>query len=291
MYRKNIKNILPCSFMNIKSKYILKQIFNSIEIKNLLKIVKYNKIIQEKLEIGIKDYQDFIGTIEIEIIPPKFKSGKDNINIYYTFINYKINEKRHFHIYLNNKKNQIKDNFLRNDEKGVNKIIIIIDKGAKSFNGLFEYCNGIEKIKFIKFYRQEITDMSNMFYWCDNLIEANFENFKTKNVINMSRMFYKCDKLRSINLNNFDTTNVISMNSMFKECSSLQKVVIKNFKTDNVKDMTCMFGDCKLLSDINISNLNLKNVKHMTRMFSPAKNDMKIKLKKQNKYLRDEAFE
>lgn len=287
MLNKNIKNIFSCSFMNIKSKYILKQIFDNIELKTLLKIVKYSKIIQGKLEIGIKDYEDYIGTIEIEIIPPLLESEK----IYYTLINCQVGERRHCHIYLNDKNNPTKKYFLTQNDANVNKIIIVIDKEVKTFHGLFSYCNGIEKINFIKFNRTDITDMNSMFYWCGNLIEADFEKFKTNNVTNMGRMFFKCGKLKSLNLNSFDTTNVVDMSQMFKDCTNLRKIEIENFKTDKLKDTTSMFKNCPALREINISKLNLKTVKHMNWMFSDISDELKIRLKNQNKNIREEAFD
>ena len=42
---------------NIKSKYILKQIANNLELNKLLYLIKYNKYIQNKLDIGIIDYK------------------------------------------------------------------------------------------------------------------------------------------------------------------------------------------------------------------------------------------
>ena len=56
----------------IKSLYILKKIFNHIkEKKILLKIIKYNKLIQKKLDISINDYFECQNQIEIIIYPDK----------------------------------------------------------------------------------------------------------------------------------------------------------------------------------------------------------------------------
>ena len=69
-------------FDNIKSKYILKQIFDNLKINESLEIIKYNKKIQNRLNIKINDYiycSETYTKIEIEIIPKK--------NIYGKFIN------------------------------------------------------------------------------------------------------------------------------------------------------------------------------------------------------------
>ena len=69
---------------NIKSKYILMKIYDIMTQKKKLEIVKYNKKIQNKLNLGIKDYKEYLETfspIEIEIIPIKDTYGRFiNIN-------------------------------------------------------------------------------------------------------------------------------------------------------------------------------------------------------------------
>ena len=91
-----IKNILE----NIKSKYILKQIFINLPKRNQLKILKYNKKLQEKLELNLNDYEDYT-SIEIEIIPVKDKFG-----YFMKFLN--EYEKPFYHIYFNDNIEEIK---------------------------------------------------------------------------------------------------------------------------------------------------------------------------------------
>ena len=64
---------------NIKSRYILSKIYNNITIKKKLEIVKYNKKIQNRINLCVKNYKEYSETftpIEIEIIPTKDKYGK-----------------------------------------------------------------------------------------------------------------------------------------------------------------------------------------------------------------------
>ena len=56
------------NWRNIRSEYILKQIFEHLNQKIFLKIIKHNKSIQNKLDINQNDYKKFC-EIEIEIIP------------------------------------------------------------------------------------------------------------------------------------------------------------------------------------------------------------------------------
>ena len=152
------------SFRNIKSNYILKQIFKNLrEIKHL-NIIRYNKVIQNRLNKSINDYKE-LSKIEIDITP--IKVVKEGI-----FINISNNES-YFHIYLNDDKEETKTTFCNYicDKRGIRKLKIIIDYEIKSFKGLFENCEKIQKINFIKFNRNNIYDMSNLFCGCESLTE------------------------------------------------------------------------------------------------------------------------
>ena len=78
------------SLLNIKSKFILKRIFGNIKENKILKIVKYNKMLQNRLNKSLNDYKEFLN-IEIEIIPVEGENG--------TFINF-LNDKNYYKIYL-----------------------------------------------------------------------------------------------------------------------------------------------------------------------------------------------
>ena len=120
---------------NIKSKYRIKEIFNKLQKNKLLQIIKYNKNLQKILNIGSNDYKDYC-EIEIELIP--------KLNQYDKFINiFEKEEKKYYHIYFNNSEEEIKRNFVRNNEK-ITNIKVIIDYQVESFYGLFENCNYIE---------------------------------------------------------------------------------------------------------------------------------------------------
>ena len=138
----------------------------------------------------------------LEIIPAKGKYGR--------FIYIDENDELYYHIYFNDDKEEIKNKYKIYTEDGmikheyyideedkVTKIKIIIDYQVKSFNGLFSVCKCIESIRFKKFYRNNITDMSHMFQGCFSLKELNLNNFNTNNVTNMSYMFRGClDELK-----------------------------------------------------------------------------------------------
>ena len=132
---------------NIKSRYILSKIYDNIpKIKKLL-IFKYNKRIQNRLNLSAKDYKEYC-EIEIELIPTK--------DIYGKFIYIKENDKLYYHIYFNDNKEEIKNKYKIIKKDKVTKIRIIIDCQVKSLKKLFEYCRCIESINFKKFYRNNV---------------------------------------------------------------------------------------------------------------------------------------
>ena len=80
MEEKKSNELKENSYKTIKSNYILKKIFAYLTENKLLKIVKYNKSIQKKLE---KDLNDFIKYCQIIIELTPIKTPDNN-----TFINY-----------------------------------------------------------------------------------------------------------------------------------------------------------------------------------------------------------
>ena len=246
------------SIENIKSKYILKLIFGYLKKRRFLELINYNKNIQNKLGIGIKDYyNEYINPIIIEIIPKKKKGA---------FIHY-IGDENNYHIFFNDEIHERKKNYISKREN-VKKIKIILDYEVKSFKELFRDCITIEKINFIKFRRKDIIDMSSMFDGCLSLIEVNLSNFETENVKDMSFMFHQCKLLTELNLSKFNTKEVTNMRSIFSRCSSLEKIDLSTFDTQNVEDMSYMFYRCVSLKELNISNFEFKEKVIRKDMFS-----------------------
>ena len=177
---------------NLKSDYFIQKFFGYMSERKYLETIRYNKSIQKRINININHYKAYSETktsIELDIIPMKGKYGK--------FININEEDKKYFHIYFNdNKKKEIENTSLYKGDN-VSKISIIIDYQIKSFSELFHYCGCIESIKFKKFYRNNVTNMSYMFSGCSSLKELNLNNFNTNNVIYMRYMFSKCtDELK-----------------------------------------------------------------------------------------------
>ena len=108
-------------------------------------------------------------------------------------------------------------------------IKIIINYPVKSFKELFKDCEFINSIFFIKFYRNNVTNMSDMFSGCSSLKELNLSNFNTNNVI-MWDMFSGCSSLKELNLSNFNTIHATNMGRMFSGCSDELKKKNKRTK-------------------------------------------------------------
>ena len=224
-------------FENIKSKYILLKIFDNLQKRRSLDIIKYNKNMQTRLNININKFQEYLdiySPIKIEIIPVQDFSQilDDNIsknpnkNKVCRFITGRRDDYKYYHIFFDDDKEEIGRHYLKYNEK-VNKIKIIIDYQVKSFYELFANCDCIESIDFKQFYRNNITDMSYMFAQCRSLQKINLNNFNTENVTYMVGMFVWCGQLNELNLKNFNINKVTNMVYMLVGCSEELKKKIK----------------------------------------------------------------
>ena len=129
---------LENKFKNIKSNYILQKIFNNLETKRRLNIIRLNKNMKKKLDINLNDYKEYL-KIEIDLKIINNNNQK--------FINIQKEDEKYYHIYFDNKKEEIKRNYLNKGDK-VKKIKIIMENKIKSFERLFDFCGCIESIYF-----------------------------------------------------------------------------------------------------------------------------------------------
>ena len=265
---------------NIKSDYILKQIFDKLQKKKALLIIVYNKMAQKKVNIGLKDYIE-LSKVEIEIIPVKNRSG--------IFINipYKIYES-YYHIYFNDSIEETKRNKL-NENDDIWKIKVVIDRQMTTYFNLFKDCNNIKSVKFKIFPLFDIYKLDHMFSRCSSLIEVDLSKFKTGNVTDMSYMFQDCKSLKKVNLSGFITDNVTDMTSMFKGCSSLEELNLNNFNNKNVKNMNSMFSKCSSLKELNISSFTFNLDTDINFMFFRCSDEL-IKKIRSSYNIEDDAF-
>ena len=147
--------------LRVRSKFILGRIFQNIKENKLLQIIKYNKIIQKKLNISIQSYKEY-NQIKIQLIPIKDYSIDDK------FINEDIINKPYIHIYFNKDKNEYVS-YLSDNKELIFEINIVIDFEVKSLKGFFKNWKGLKEVNIIKCNRKDIIDMSEMFYECKYL--------------------------------------------------------------------------------------------------------------------------
>ena len=124
------------SFEKIKSHYFILRIFVHMKKNKLLEIVKNNKKMQKQLNLNLNDYKEYsqlYTPIEMEI---KFEEGK-----FGNFIKIPDKDKKYYHIYFDNSKEDIKRDFTKYNEK-VKVVKIIIDYQVKSF--LKNYLIGVK---------------------------------------------------------------------------------------------------------------------------------------------------
>ena len=173
------KQLNESFIMKIKSIFTLRIIFDHLNQKSKLQIVKLNKKLQADLNLSINDYKIFsktFGKIKIIIFPSNERKTRSQI------INYDEKNKNFYHIYFNDNLNEeIKRNYIEKKEE-ISKVIIIIDSEIKKLGHLFEGCTEIESIFFIKFIRNNITDMKAMFRECSKLKIVKFLQANTSNV-------------------------------------------------------------------------------------------------------------
>ena len=84
---------------NLKINYFLVKIFDHIQKNKWLGIIKYNKIIQKRLNINIynyKDYSQLYTPIELELKLVNYKSNDNK------FINISDDNMKCYHIYFDN---------------------------------------------------------------------------------------------------------------------------------------------------------------------------------------------
>ena len=170
---------------DVKSNYILEKISANIKLNKTLELIRYNKLLQKRLNKNSYDYKHYLST-EFELIM-EYKSGK--------FININDNNKSSINIYLDNSKIESQKNAINSSDK-IHKIKIMINRELKSFSGLFMDCKNIKKITVIKCYSNNIINMSSMFKGCVSLKEIILDKLITSEVIDISHMLSGFSSLR-----------------------------------------------------------------------------------------------
>ena len=205
----------------IRCKYILEKIMKKhLDEKVCLKLVKYNKDLQRKLNIKKIDYINFSERVIIDLYPKnELERGQ------HPFINIKENKRQYFHIYFDNNIIEERRTYITENDR-VNRIRVIIENEINSFAKLFWLCKCIKRINFVKCDNKKITNLDSIFMHCLFLTDIDISKLKTDNVTNMESMFSVCSALENLNLSNFNTHNVFTMYQMFFGCTDLRNLII-----------------------------------------------------------------
>jgi len=235
---KSDKNIL----MKIHSKVILCKILGLLPERNLLILIKYNKIYKGNTGLNLDNYKNYYERIEIDIFPKEGIFGK--------ILNLENSEiSKNISIYFNNNKISTKKTDITEND-AVKNIKIVLDNNIVTLSRLFLNCICLEKIKIKKCNNDKITDTSSMFEGCCNLKELDLTKFNTENISDMRHMFDGCTSLKKLDLSNYNTNNVKYISFMFSECESLEELNLSNFNTNNVTQRTFLFYKCLSLKKI-----------------------------------------
>ena len=162
---------------NIKSSYILKELFKYVNEYKKLKLLNYNKTIQQRINLSIEDYKNYLSIkIEVKLI------DNYNVNCNNTFISkeFKNSYSSFIYVVLNDETIERKIDSIKNDK--ISKVKIILNYDLNSYKDLFKHCYFIKEIKFLKNNKNNVTDMSNMFYGCSSLTSLDISELKTDNV-------------------------------------------------------------------------------------------------------------
>ena len=225
----------------LKSNIILSKIFDYLQEKTFLEIIRYNKKLQKSTKTSINDYKSF-HNIKIELIPTEnFKVGD-------IFINF-IDERSSFHIFFDNSDEEIKLNYFTKIEK-ISKIRITLDTNIKSLRGLFKECKCLKEIYFTKFDNKNITDLGEMFQGCISLTKLDISklNIDKDKIINLSIINNQgIDELKDkivelFKLNELETKDPTYLNntrsiSILKNCLKKTEEIEESLKNNLPIDM------------------------------------------------------
>ena len=289
----------------IKSSFNLKEIFSFVKEKTKLKVIKYNKYLQNKMDVTKEDFETLNNiVVNIKLTPEYINKLKKEYNEIKNKIDNKLydgeQKKKELENDLYLKGQELKCRFLGapffnqnlefikvylddllvensrffidflKQEKIPVKIKVTIDKKSniKDFFCMFAKCRAISELQFLRINTKEITSMNYMFYDCINLKSLDLSDFETNELTNMFGMFKNCQKLENLKLSDtFITSKVTNMQYLFEDCWALSSIDLHKFDTSKLDCTVYMFKNCKNLVNLDVSNFNTDNVYETHAMF------------------------
>ena len=263
-----------CNISKIKSFVTQKKIFNYIGLDKTLKIINYNKSLQQKIGYNINDYfvQSNRIIIDIHKTPVTYGTFMNNICDTKEGKTPKLLSKIYFDDKLTNK-NEFKVN---KNEQNVKKITVVIYPNVNVYS-VYNKKKKIPNIsiKFASLFYKHINIEDNII-----IKKIDFKKIgKIYKISTMSSMFEYRNDLKTITgLEKIDTSNVSALTKLFNNCTALEKISgINTWDTSNVTDMKFMFCSCHILEEIDVSNFNTSKVQSFQSFFDYCYNLKSIK--------------
>ena len=126
--------------------------------------------------------------------------------------------------------------------------------------------------------------MNSMFENCEKLISINFVKSKAPKLLDIMYLFKNCESLISIDLSNFEIRRFYMMDGLFLNCKSLTSINLSNlhdyiyhfFYMDN------LFSGCVNLEYINLQNIRVINTLQFEEIFRDIPKNLVICLSQEN---------
>ena len=113
-----------------------------------------------------------------------------------------------------------------------------------------------------------------------------FNDNKNKEIENTS--LHRDDNVSKISI--IIGYQIKSLYGLFYDCSCIESICFKQLSRNDITDMSYMFYECSSLKELNLTNFNTTNVTYMFWMFHRCSDDLKRKIKSENKNIEDQAF-
>ena len=166
---------------NVKSKYILKEIFDIIKNKRKLKIIKYNKKIKIKLDINKGDFEKYIALKEFN---KKYDINIEDIDLKVLMLNWRNIRNMDLKdlVIINFKKLEILD-LSGNKISNINILEKVNFKELKKLNLSYTEVSDIEILVKVNFNELQKLDLSgNKISTLNSFEKVNFKELKEFNI-------------------------------------------------------------------------------------------------------------
>ena len=282
-------------FKKIKCNYITSEIFNYLNTTQRCRMSNFNKALQKKLSLKLKDFKSVSTRFKVELDHPVkhlcLVSAKDFIlntdkklirienegtdkekKIYKYIYEFSGTKNSRDKIRAFIKTSNIDESYMdENKNECIQENVRL--SSVRTYENLFQLffkCKTLKKIDLSDFNLKGTTSLKSMFEGCSDLEEVKFGNYngQFEDVTDISFMFSKCEKLDNFKFPNFYTKKSCIADYLFDHCYDLKTIDLSEFNTKNITSMNYMFNYCSKLEVLDLSKFNFDDVKSTASMFS-----------------------